>query len=254
MKFGGSMYLVRLRREALRILSCLLLMSSLISVSAEEEEKEEDTVVLLHGLARSSRSMLKMERALEADGYRVLNIGYPSREYTVEELARRVRRQIVAEVSEESRLHFVTHSLGGIIVRWMQQEEPLPRVHRMVMLSPPNHGSEVVDTLGDWRLFRWVNGPAGSQLGTGEDGIAARLGAPDFEVGVITGDRSINWILSRYLPGKDDGKVSVASARLEAMRDFRVVHTAHPFIMKNRRVISATRHFLAEGRFPEAGL
>ena len=221
------------------------MMMALASASARE------TVVLLHGLARTSRSMAKLERALEAKGYDVLNLAYPSRKHSVEALAHQVRQKIVAAnvVTKNAPLHFVAHSLGGIVVRYLQQHDPLPNVQRMVMLSPPNHGSEVVDALGDLRLFRMLNGPAGAQLGTERDGFIAQLAPPDYEVGVITGDRSINLILSRFISGKDDGKVSVASARLEGMRDFRVVHTAHPFIMKNRKVIAATLQFLEQGSF-----
>ncbi|MFT4639595.1 MAG: triacylglycerol lipase [Verrucomicrobiales bacterium] len=230
-----------------RLVFGFFLIMTLASAAAQE------TVVLLHGLARTSRCMGKMERSLEAKGYRVLNISYPSRKYPAEALARIVRQQIVDAnvLAEDAPLHFVTHSLGGIIVRYLQQHDPLPNVKRTVMLSPPNHGSEVVDTLGRFRLFKMINGPAGSQLGTGDDGFIAQLDSPDFEVGVITGDRSINLILSLFISGKDDGKVSVESARLPGMRDFRVVHTAHPFIMKNRQVIAATIRFLEQGRFEE---
>lgn len=193
--------------------------------------------------------MVKMQRALEEEGYEVLNISYPSRKFRIEDLASQVRERVLAQVPEERRVHFVTHSLGGILVRYLQQEAPLPNVGRLVMLSPPNHGSEVVDALGGWRLFHWLNGPAGSQLGTTEDGFIAKLAAPQMEFGVITGDRSINWILSSFIRGPDDGKVSVESARLEGMQDFQVVHATHPYIMKKRSVIASTICFLKNGRF-----
>ena len=200
--------------------------------------------------------MEKMKKGLEAGGYRVLNIGYASRKHPIETLAKQVRQRILGEMGDvgadgDEPLFFVTHSLGGILVRWLQQHDPLENVQRMVMLSPPNHGSEVVDALGGWKLFKWLNGPAGSQLGSDPDGFIGRLGPPNFEVGVITGDRSINLVLSTFLPGKDDGKVTVESARLEGMRDFLIVPTSHPYIMKNSRVISATRRFLDQGRFAD---
>ena len=120
---------------------------------------------------------------------------------------------------------------------------------RVVMLSPPNQGSEVVDALVDAPGFEWINGPAGVQLGTGDDDLPRSLGLANFELGIITGDRSINLINSSMIPDKDDGKVSVASARLEGMADFLVVHHTHPFIMKARDVIEQTIRFLQHGCF-----
>lgn len=232
------------------MLGVIMPIDSAANLVEEREPDLKEAVVLLHGLARTPRSMRKMERALEAEGYHVLNLGYPSRRHGIEDLASWVRHEIVDQIPPETNLHFVTHSLGGILVRWMQQEFPLPHeVKRMVMLSPPNHGSEIVDRLGNLRLFGWLNGPAGAQLGTGPEGAAARLGEVNFEVGVITGNRSVNPMLSQLLPGKDDGKVTVKSAQLPGMRDFLVVPHSHPVIMKKERVIAATIHFLQRGRF-----
>ena len=209
----------------------------------------EEHVILLHGLARSSHSMSKMEKVLSTAGYKVTNIGYPSRKHPVEDLAEIVKGKIEEVSDEEDTLHFVTHSLGGILVRYIQKHDPLENLGKVVMLSPPNQGSEVVDKLGDWKLFQWINGPAGSQLGTEDGGLLKSLGAVDFELGIITGDRSINLILSLMIPGKDDGKVSVEKAKIEGMDDFIVLHTTHPFIMKNKTTIRHTIHFLHSGQF-----
>ena len=117
------------------------------------------------------------------------------------------------------------------------------------MLSPPNAGSEVVDKIGHWRLFQKVNGPAGQQLGTASDSLVNQLPAIDFKCGVITGDRSINWINSLMIPGKDDGKVSTQSAKVEGMSDYKVIHATHPMIMKKKAVIRETLQFLKAGHF-----
>ena len=209
----------------------------------------KEAVVLLHGLARSTQSMAKIERTLEKKGYEVLNIGYPSRKFTVEKLSEIVRDEIVKNLEDAERIHFVTHSMGGIIVRYIQQRFPIDNIGNVVMLSPPNQGSEVVDKLGSFKVFKWINGPAGSQLGTSEGSLILELDAVDFELGVITGDRSINWILSCMIPGKDDGKVSIKSAKVGGMKDFKIVHATHPFIMKNRQVIDDICAFLRSGSF-----
>jgi hypothetical protein len=206
-------------------------------------------VVLLHGLARTSRSMAKLEKFLSTRGYQVINIDYPSRKHRIAELAEMVRQEVMAKTRNREKVHFITHSMGGIILRTIQQNDPLPHLGRVVMLSPPNQGSEVVDVLGNLSLFGFINGPAGREIGTDEQSVPKQLGKIDFELGVITGDRSINWINSLLIPGKDDGKVSIERARIEGMADFLVEHVSHPFIMKDKKVMNECLHFLRNGYF-----
>lgn len=210
-----------------------------------------DHVVLLHGLARTHRSMEKMESALKEDGYEVWNISYPSRSNTIENLSVSIHSLISSNAASADRLHFVTHSMGGILVRYMHETQPFTNMGRVVMLSPPSQGSEVVDALHDLPPFHWINGPAGDQLGTSSSNLAASLAPVRFDLGIITGDRSVNWILSAIIPGRDDGKVAVERAKCPGMKDFRVIHATHPFIMKNRTAITLTRRFLKTGSFSE---
>lgn len=205
--------------------------------------------MLLHGLARTSKSMVKMEAALQAEGYQTLNLDYRSRHHRVEVLATQVREQIIAETKEATNIHFVTHSMGGILVRQIQKSAPIENIGRVVMLSPPNQGSEVIDKIGGQAAVQKVNGPAGNQLSTDPDGFVAQLGPVNFELGVLTGDRSINWINSSIIPGKDDGKVSVESAKVKGMSDYKVVHATHPMIMKKQAVIDEVLEFLKSGQF-----
>ncbi len=143
----------------------------------------------------------------------------------------------------------MTHSLGGILVRCYFSRNDEPRLGRVVMLGPPNKGSEVVDVLKDWSLFRKINGPAGSELGTGSRSVPKRLGPVTFELSVIAGDRSINWINSLMIPGPDDGKVSVESTKVDGMKEHVVVHRTHPCIMKAKESIELTIRFLRSGSF-----
>ncbi len=212
-------------------------------------------VILLHGLARTSRSMATMARGLERAGYTVDNRDYPSRSAPVEELALATIDAALAkpEARAATRIHFVTHSMGGILVRARLARGGIDRLGRVVMLAPPNAGSEVVDRLGGWWLFKRVGGPAGAQLGTGGEALARTLGPATFELGVIAGDRSMNWINSGLIPGSDDGKVSVASTRLEGMADHVVIHATHPFIAGRREALELTLGFLRTGAFPAIG-
>lgn len=211
-----------------------------------------DCVVLLHGLARSDSSMSVMEKELEAAGYRVINQPYPSRRQPVEALAGAAISDALTQCvsrSDRGRVHFVTHSMGGILVRYYLATHHIEHLGRVVMLSPPNQGSEVVDKLGSMPGFGWLNGPAGQQLGTHTTSMPNQLGAAGFELGIITGNRSVNLILSMLIPGPDDGKVAVERARLEGMSDFLVVPHSHPFIMKKPEVIRQTLYFLQQGKF-----
>ncbi len=210
-----------------------------------------EEVILLHGLCRTSHSMAKMEHALTNAGFRVQNVSYPSRTASVQQLADDAIGKAVADCQRDGamKIDFVTHSLGGILVRSYLARHSVPSLDRVVMLAPPNQGSEVVDKLGWLFLFKWINGPAGNELGTGTNSTPNRLGPATYPVGIIAGDCSVNWINSLLIPGRDDGKVSVERTKLAGMSDHIVVHTAHPFIMKNRKVIRQTIQFLRTGGF-----
>lgn len=209
--------------------------------------KKQETVVLLHGLARSAKAMNKLEKKLNAEGYTVINHDYPSTSATIEELTADIFQTLEPEIADAETVHFVTHSMGGLILREHLENRKLPNLGRVVMLAPPSRGSEVTDKLGGVFLYKWINGPAGDQLGT--NGHPLRLKAPDFELGIIAGDRSINPILSMLILGPDDGKVAVARVRPAVYSDYLQLHTTHATMMWNRTVIKQTVHFLQNGRF-----
>lgn len=221
------------------------------SRTQENLAEKNDYVILLHGLARTNRSMAKLEKMLSKHGYKVINVDYPSTEHPIEFLAEEFLGKVIDQCSKVPRLkiHFVTHSLGGIMVRYYLKHHQLSNLGRAVMLSPPNQGSEAVDYMKDAFMFKKINGPAGQQLGTDKDSIPLKLGAVDFELGVITGSKTFDPLFSMIIPGPDDGKVSVQRAKVAGMTDFVVMPYSHTFIMQKEEVIDQVIHFLEQGSF-----
>lgn len=219
------------------------------SPSAVEPTDGPEDVVLLHGLGRSGRVMRPLERELAREGYRVHNLSYPSTRKSPELLVEYLHGEIAECCGWAGRVHFVTHSLGGVMARAYLAEHPMPNLGRVVMLAPPNHGSEYVDVAGHWKLFQLLLGPTAVQLGTGVTSLPNRLPDADFELGVIAGTGSINPLGDAVIGAANDGTVSVTSTQLAGMRDFIEVDTSHTFIMRNANVTRQTIEFLRGGRF-----
>jgi pimeloyl-ACP methyl ester carboxylesterase len=205
-----------------------------------------EVVVLLHGMGRTSLSFVRAKRRLRRAGYRPLSLGYPSRRRGIPELAQNVARRLRAVA--DAPIHFVTHSLGGILLRYLRQQGQLAQLGRVVMLGPPNRGSQLAQRLRTNTLYRWATGPAGQQLGTDEESIPLDLGPVDFELGVIAGDRPFR-PLTGLIRGAHDGLVAVEEARVEGMVDFLVVPCGHTFMMNDPAVLDQAIHFLRHGRF-----
>jgi pimeloyl-ACP methyl ester carboxylesterase len=242
---------------SLCLIAASFLLGALSPKPANASRAATSCVILLHGLARSEYSLRKLEGAARSAGHTVVNLGYPSRDKPIQALAEDVINRSLQQCrsANAEQIHFITHSLGGILVRYYLTRFELDNLGRVVMLSPPNQGSEAADSLHDLSLYKWINGPAGQQLVTGPDGLPARLGPVDFPLGIITGNRHAffdGWLADLF-PGQHDGKVSVERAKVEGMSDFLVVPNSHSFIMDDDEVIEQSLYFLRHGRFKRAG-
>lgn len=236
-------------RHLLRSLTIALLV--LLGCSSEPPPEGAESVIVLHGLRRTPASMAILVARLEDAGYGVTSFGYASTSEPMEALIDQLEAAVALCCADHTEdVHFVTHSMGGVLVRSYLSQQPEPHNGRVVMLSPPSQGSEIVDAFADSpRLRALFVGPAASELGTDSAGIARKLGPVRFDLGIITGDKSLSPIGSWVIPGPDDGKVAVGRANVEGSADFLVISATHTFIMNRRDVARQVVHFLQNGRF-----
>ncbi|MCB1828057.1 MAG: alpha/beta hydrolase [Coxiellaceae bacterium] len=213
--------------------------------------QSQGTVILLHGISRSSRIMSRLESALQEAGYTVRNIDYPSVTYSLNTLAQLVVQKIQPDIERNVPLHFVGHSMGAIVTRLIIRDHRPKNLGRVVMIAPPNKGSTVADFMQRFKFYRKLFGPAGQQIGANLKGVHHDLPPADYECGVIAGNRSadpwFSWLL--YRGHENDGKVSVEQTKLDGMKDFVVVPVAHAALASNEKVIDLVKTFLSSGHF-----
>ena len=225
----------------------------LVSVSVLSFPKPiyaQDCVVLLHGFLRVSNSMSELEEKLIREGFSVANINYQSRKHQIDFLSYEAVSRGINMCIEKNpvRIHFITHSLGGILVRHFFGEHTLLNLGRVVMLGPPNQGSELVDRLKFIPGFSLL-GPAGKALGTGADSIPKKLGPVSFELGVIAGTRNMTPLGFFLLDRPNDSVVTVESTKVNGMNEHISLPVTHTLMMRNDDVIDHSINFLRTGQF-----
>ena len=180
-----------------------------------------------------------------------LNLDYASRKKPLEALAEDIHPPIAAFAQQcDSAVHFVAHSMGGLLARLYIANHRPARLARVVMLGSPNGGSEVADLLMDLSIYRALFGPAGLQLSTAQHPVLAELPPPDYAVGIIAGCRTIAPIASLLvLPRPNDGRVSVESSKLVDMTDHVIVKASHTGLPRHPAAIEQSIAFLRAGRF-----
>jgi pimeloyl-ACP methyl ester carboxylesterase len=220
--------------------------------SLQNQHVSAEQVVLLHGLGRSSTAMFLLQKRIRDAGFETHSIEYASLQEPPEVILEKVSEQIKLCCKDDSRpVHFVAHSLGGLIVRAYLDQKPLENLGRVVLLGTPNQGSELVDIYGDSWLFKII-GPTARLIGTDDNSFPNQIGPPYYPLGIIAGTSSFNPITDDHLPGPDDGLVSVQSAKVDGMTDFLLVDTSHSMMRYKEAVANETIHFLKKGRFSQS--
>ena len=187
---------------------------------------------------------------LGGEGFATLAPSYGMRRTMAEILDHLTPRIAAFEATLDGPMHIVTHSLGGLVTRALIATHRPAKLGRVVMLAPPNKGSELADLLFDLKLSATVLGPVGGVLRTHRlRADEALLGPVDYELGIIAGSVSLNPIPERILPRPNDGKVSVAATRLDGMADHVVVPVAHSLMPLHPTSIDQAVRFLNTGRF-----
>ncbi|HRE31942.1 MAG TPA: alpha/beta fold hydrolase [Candidatus Berkiella sp.] len=209
-----------------------------------------ELVVLLHGIGRTSRSMRRIEKSLQQQ-YQTLNIDYPSRQYTTLSSAEHIYQQLLTVSNIDNlTIHFVTHSMGGLMVRLLLNKYPLEKVQRIIMLGPPNQGSEVADFIYPYKFFQNFYGPALEELTTIYAKSHPFPALPAYcELGIIAGNLNIDPICYFILPPGNDGKVTLENTKMDKMTDHLILRTSHSFMMYNAQVIQQISYFLGNGCF-----
>lgn len=221
----------------------------MVKIASDYKAPKGELVVLLHGILCSTSSMRKLQRHLQAEGYAVLNIDYPSVKHQIHELAATISTQIQRACIESSKVHLVGFSMGGLIIRALLHDYAIKPLGRVVMIGTPNHGSEVADALHKFWLYETMYGPAGQQLITDQKVVNWWHDKMDYELGIIAGDLSLfggGWWM---IQSNNDGLVSVESTKIEGMRDHVTVPCLHALLPTHNDVIGYTSAFLRHGRF-----
>ena len=233
------------------LLSIVLIALSILNITPSLASEPLECVIVLHGMGRTHASMGLIESRLQSEGYAVWNESYASTSEDLNVLADSAVGSGVKFCDERKaqKIHLVTHSLGGILVRMYLQGNHIKNLGRIVMLAPPNHGSEIAELLKEYSVYEMAMGPAGQALGTGPESVPNQLQPIEGEIGIIAGNFTSDPWFSPLIPGEDDGKVSVEGAKLEEMKDFLVVDSGHTFMMRNDEVIDQVVMFLRHGEF-----
>jgi len=212
---------------------------------------EREGVVLLHGLGMARWIMRPAERALGTEGYETLNLSYASTRRSLDAIVEALDKQIAPFAQQRRAIHFVGHSLGGLVIRRYLVTRRPDNLGKVVMFGTPNHGSELANFTRQIGLERIFLGQMGDVLCVGRPtDVEAQLGSVDYPLGVIAGNRP-GWqnIFGPCFKETHDGKVTISSSKLAGMTDHIVVPYGHDEMVRKPEAQAQMVHFIRESRF-----
>lgn len=212
--------------------------------------KLKEAIILIHGLSLNKWCMKKIAKYFKDKNYFIINFDYPSRKYPIDQLVKLflIPYLIDKQLNNFTKVHFITHSMGGIIVRYYLNNYSLDNLSKVIMLCPPNKGSELVDKLDCWLLRKYL-GPAFLQLSSKIDSFVNQLSVPDFNLGIIMGNKKVEPFFSKFLPTNNDGVVSIDSAIISNKTDFLILPVNHLSILYNNLIPKQIEHFINQSKF-----
>ncbi len=231
-----------------RVLIALFICAGFLvqNAQAQSNSHKGEAVLLIHGFLGSPDDLADIARELRREGYFTISPEFDTRTQTIEQMAKSVIFAASAHGMDAKVMHVVTHSMGGILLRAYLEDHSIPNLGRVVMIAPPNSGSQVAGELSQYNLYRRFFGPAGAELANIKL-TPRKLG--NYELGIIAGTASVNPIFSQILPGPDDGYVALSSTPLAGMNDFITIPSSHGLITGNEGTIEQVSIFLETGRF-----
>lgn len=215
-----------------------------------------DYVVILHGFGQSSKSMQRLETYLTDSGYEVINISYPSSKYSIPKLAKDfVWQEVIKKRTDKRRkIHFIGYSMGGVVARYIIEHIKPVNFGKLVLIASPVGGSEIANLIRDFSFTRKFFGPAVEDLATDSDVIKRLKSRVNYDVGVISGNISLNFITSFFLiSGESDGTVSLESTKVSGMKDHQIMPYPHFMMIRNSKVPKFLVNFLSCSKFSGCG-
>ena len=230
------------------LLSCLLFFFS--GCCHRNLKVSNEAVILIHGFARSRSDMRKLGRALRYQGYQVHTINYSSIRRNIKNIQSDAFQQIDNKLSQISadKIHFVGHSLGGLLIRSYLGKKTIPKLGAVVMIGSPSKGTHFVDYYKDSWWFKFFGSVTRIFSAEGSQFLNS-LKPPNYPLGVIAGNFNVRF-QEHILPGLDDGLVPVESTKIKGMKDFVLIqNTTHRGMLFQRKVVEQVIYFLMNEKF-----
>lgn len=232
------------------VILLILTVTACVNLTTSKNEQAE-LVVLSHGLGRSDNAMWMLQRRIEAAGFNVCSIDYETFGQSVKHVLTQAKEEINACISDGKIVHFVGHSLGGLVIQdFLSKTSATDRrfvLGEVVLIGTPNKGSEVANKLKDHFLMS-LDGGIGQALQTGSKTLGSQIKTSGIAVGVIAGTQSSS-MTSQFFSGPNDGLVSVESTKTENMKDFITLPVSHSAMRYDETVSDQVAHFLRQGKF-----